>query len=136
MTKTTPAPSHILVLDDDPPIQELIRDVLEGAGYEVACGEGPQGLAMAIERPPALILLDMMMPDMDGAELSAALQQHPATAGVPFVIMTAYQHPNLWYRTLGALDFIHKPFSINDLVRTVRRIAGPPPATQGETNVR
>lgn len=116
----TSAP-HVLVVDDDPDIREGIADVLEVSGYTVSMAEnGRAALALLRGGPlPALILLDLMMPVMDGWEMLAALRAEPRLAGVPVVILTAMDQS----KVPVAAGYLRKPFDLDDLVSVVERHA-------------
>ncbi len=87
-TDTTPRPA--LIIDDDPEVHQLLEEELEQAGYEVLVAQdGPRGLELAAARRPAVIVLDLMMPRMNGFEVAATLREDPATAGIPIVVLTA-----------------------------------------------
>ncbi len=105
---------RVLVVEDDPDIQAVVRMALElVGGYTVEICSGGQGALQVVETfKPDLILLDVMMPDMDGPTVLEHLRAQPATAPVPIVFMTAkaQAHEVAAYRAMGALDVISKPF--------------------------
>jgi CheY-like chemotaxis protein len=107
-------PQRVLLVEDDPDIQLIAQLALESVGgMEVCvCNSGAEAIRLAPEFGPDLILLDVMMPDMDGPETLAALQQLPELAQVPAIFLTArIQHNEVeGYRALGAIDVIAKPF--------------------------
>ena len=109
------------MIDDDAVIVQLLRVNFEMDDYEVATAlDGPTGLAMAIEAPPDLILLDVMMPELDGLEVARRLRSHEATAGVPIVFLSAKAQANdvLAGEALGDA-YITKPFDPLDLLEEV-----------------
>ena len=113
---------HILVIDDDADLVGFVRMSLEREGYEVTPAlEGMAGLRLALERPPDLILLDVLMPGLDGLELLGRLRVNPATVSVPVVLLTARADSRDLVRglELGADDYITKPFDIEELVARV-----------------
>lgn len=110
----------VLVVDDDPGIQEMVSAVLELEGYTVFTAVGAATIALATRKHPALILLDVSMPGMDGIEVSRRLLASPQTAGIPIVAMTALGD-DAQRRGMRAQDWLRKPFDIQDLVRTVKR---------------
>ena len=118
--------SRILYVEDDADIREIAQLALEiVGGFEVllcACGE--QALLQAPAFAPQLILLDVMMPGMDGPSTLLALRQHPELAHIPIAFMTAKIQPQeiAYYRSLGALDVIAKPFDPIKLPEQVRAI--------------
>ena len=116
---------RILVVDDDPEIRDFVKVNLEREGFEIeVAGSGPEALELAGERPPALVLLDVMMPGMDGLTTLRHLRNDVPTANVPVVMLTA--KPQAAERVkgldLGADDYITKPFEIDELVARVRSV--------------
>lgn len=105
---------RILIIDDDDMIREVAQMSLEAVGgYEVLCaGSGAAGLALASAWQPDAILLDVMMPEMDGPTTLAALRAEPRTAGLPVVFLTAKQqtHDRRSLAGLGAAGVLGKPF--------------------------
>jgi DNA-binding response OmpR family regulator len=112
----------ILVVDDEADILHFLELVLRERGYEVAtAGGGPQALAAARSEPPDLVLLDIMMPQMDGWEVLKLLRIDPNTAGIPVAMISARTDPKDRVQGLqeGALDYICKPFSLDELLAKV-----------------
>jgi two-component system alkaline phosphatase synthesis response regulator PhoP len=120
-------PRKILIVDDEPKIVEICRDYLHAAGYEViTAGDGPGGLALARRESPDLVVLDLMLPEMDGLDVCRALRRE---SDVPIIMLTARveETDKLIGLELGADDYMTKPFSPRELVariRTVLRRAG------------
>ena len=119
----------ILVIDDAPKIVEICRDYLVAAGFDViTASDGPQGLAAARHARPDLIVLDLMLPGMDGLDVCRAMRRESST---PIIMLTARveESDKLVGLELGADDYLTKPFSPRELVarvRTVlRRASGP-----------
>lgn len=110
----TPVLQHILLVEDDPDIQVVAKLALEAVGgFRVAiCSSGQEALVSLAQQAPDLILLDMMMPDLDGAGTLAALRAMPASAATPVIFMTAKVQPHevIEYKALGAVGVIAKPF--------------------------
>jgi two-component system, OmpR family, response regulator len=117
---------RILFVEDDPDIQTVARVALEAVGgYAVAvCSSGPEALALVGELAPDLILLDVMMPGMDGLATLEQLRRRPEAAHIPVVFMTAkVQRDEITrYRALGAAEVIAKPFDPMTLSATVAAI--------------
>jgi len=117
----------VLVIDDEPKIADLCRDYLRAAGYGVlTAGDGPDGLALARREHPDLVVLDLMLPGMDGLDVCRALRRD---GSVPIIMLTARvdESDRLVGLELGADDYLTKPFSPRELVarvRTVLRRAG------------
>ncbi len=114
--------SRILVVDDDPEIVRLLRRGLVYEGYEVdTAADGPQALAAARDNPPDLVILDVMMPGMDGVEVTRRLRQ---ANSVPILLLTAKSAVQDKVAGLdsGADDYLVKPFDFNELVARVRAL--------------
>lgn len=113
----------IMLVEDDPDIQLVARLSLEaGGGYDVrVCGSGGEAVLTAQADPPDLILLDMMMPGMDGLATMDALRALRETAATPMVFFTANSQENVRLDLLrrGALGVIVKPFEPNALVEQI-----------------
>ncbi|MBE0614653.1 MAG: response regulator [Burkholderiales bacterium] len=114
---------NIMLVEDDPDIQLITRLSLEvGGGYDVRiCGSGAEAVLTARSYPPDLILLDMMMPGMDGLATMDALRKLPETAITPMVFFTANSQESVRLELLrrGALGVIVKPFEPNALVEQI-----------------
>jgi len=109
----------VLVADDDPDILLLITLTLERDGYDVvAAKDGLSALGTAVERVPHLVLLDLMMPGLDGYEVTRRLRTEPITKDVPIVIVTAAAEEDQAARALeaGADAYMKKPFSPSGLL--------------------
>jgi DNA-binding response OmpR family regulator len=115
----------VLLAEDDADIRLLVALKLQQAGHEVrAVGDGASALADARERPPDLAVLDVVMPDMSGLEVCRALRQHPDTAGVPIIILTARAQQadvTAGYEA-GANEYVVKPFSPRELATRVQAL--------------
>jgi two-component system, OmpR family, alkaline phosphatase synthesis response regulator PhoP len=112
----------ILVIDDEPKIVEICSDYLHAAGFEIlTAGDGPQGLALARSNKPDLVVLDLMLPGMDGFDLCRSLRRE---SNVPIIMLTARieETDKLIGLELGADDYITKPFSPRELVVRVRTV--------------
>lgn len=109
------------MIDDDAVIVQLLRVNFEMDDYEVVTAlDGQTGLVMAIEAPPDVILLDVMMPEMDGLEVARRLRGHEATAGVPIVFLSAKAQANDVLAGEALADaYITKPFDPLDLLEEV-----------------
>ncbi|WP_245860640.1 HD domain-containing phosphohydrolase [Candidatus Chloroploca asiatica] len=123
-----PAPSIVLIVDDNPIGRETLEDLLYGQGYTLAfAADGPEALQQAAALTPDVILLDVMMPGMDGFEVCRRLRTDPHLAEVPVVMVTALDDSESRLRGLeaGADDFISKPFKRAELrarVKTITRL--------------
>ncbi len=107
----------VLVVDDEPAIRELLRDLLDDEGYHVlAAMDGTAALLAARHHPPDLVLADLMMPGLDGRALAERLHADPQTAHVPVVLMSAAYHPQPEDRFALV---IHKPFDLDAVLQTI-----------------
>jgi DNA-binding response OmpR family regulator len=118
----------VLVADDNPDILALVRFRLERDGYEVlSAPDGETALDLALARPPDLALLDVMMPRLDGYEVTRRLRAHGPTATIPIILLTArVQEPDVERGfEAGADDYVTKPFSPQALGERVQAVLGP-----------
>ncbi|BDG06833.1 response regulator [Anaeromyxobacter oryzae] len=114
----------VLVVDDDPDILDAICDILEAEGYRVArARHGLEALERVSEELPAVILLDLMMPVMDGLAFANALRQRPVPRRIPIVVISADGNPQK-VAALGAQGYLAKPFDIDALLTHVSHMAG------------
>ncbi len=113
---------RVLVVDDELPNRLYLRKLLETRGCEVFdADDGPSALAITLKKPLDLILVDVMMPDMDGFELCGRLRDEPRTAGIPVIMVTAksrIEDIEMGFE-LGAMDYIRKPFNPRELILRV-----------------
>ena len=108
----------ILLIDDDPLIRRIVTKTLTAEGYQVQeAASGAEGLALAQSQPPDLVLLDLMMPGIDGFQVCAQLRQNPQTVNVPILMLTALDQTEDKVRGLqiGADDYVTKPFNLDEL---------------------
>ena len=115
----------ILVVDDDPDFQDALATLLQSRGYVVSSADnGAQALQRLRESdPPCLILLDLMMPVMDGHEFLAHRNADPLLAEVPVVVLTAGRHPR-GSVVPSTADVLYKPFESDRLIRIVQHYCG------------
>jgi two-component system phosphate regulon response regulator PhoB len=119
------ARAHIFVVDDEPDILELVHYNLTQHGYEVSCSlSGEEGLVQMRARPPDLLLLDVMLPGMDGLEVCKALKQDSRTADLPIIMLTARSEEAdiVAGLELGADDYLTKPFSTRVLLARIKAV--------------
>lgn len=117
----------ILVVDDQPANLRAVSALLSRHGYEVrTASTGEEALAMAVQAVPDLLLLDMMMPGMDGFDLLVRVQQHPELASIPAIFLTAAQDREMLLRAFdaGAVDYVTKPFIPEELLARVTAHVG------------
>ena len=125
ITDLPPEPPLILIADDDPTMRMLSGATLSGEGFATAeAGDGIQALMEAQRLQPALLLLDLEMPHLDGMAVMAALRTRLAGRAIPVVVVTSKDDPETQHRCLelGAADYITKPFDPADLVKRVRAV--------------
>lgn len=111
---------RVLVVDDEPQIQRFLGPALEAAGYDVVrAGTGAEALKLAATAAPALVILDLGLPDMDGKEVIARLR---AWSQVPIIILSArdQETEKIAALDLGADDYVEKPFGIGELTARIR----------------
>jgi len=117
----------VLVIDDEAPIRLLCRINLEAEGMEVLeAATGPAGLALARAELPDVVLLDVMMPGLDGWQVAGELLDDPATSGLPIVFLTARAELRDRARGLGlgGVEYVTKPFDPVELATVVRELVG------------
>lgn len=115
--------AHLLVVDDDPRITELLRRILAYEGYSVAiAASGQDALSRTLERPPDLIVLDILLPGLDGLEVARRLREAGDT--VPILMLTARDavENRVEGLTVGADDYLVKPFAPEELVARVKAL--------------
>jgi len=115
----------ILVVDDEPDAVELLEVNLKGAGYEVVSAhDGEEALTKARMTLPDLIILDLMLPEVDGMEVCKILRRDQKTAGIPIIMLTAKaaEIDRVLGLELGADDYVTKPFSPRELLARLRAV--------------
>jgi CheY-like chemotaxis protein len=120
-----PFPAHILLIEDDPGLRSALSEALEESGYEVACaGDGREALAQLEASPaPSVILLDLVMPVMDGWSFRAAQRRDPRLAAIPTIVLSASIAADAC--ALDGLEpaaALSKPFDLERLIATVQRL--------------
>lgn len=112
---------YILVVDDLADNLFLLKTVLEAEGYAVeVASDGGTALAKVAEMPPGLMLLDVMMPDMTGYEVTRRIRQNDRLSSIPIVLITAYDELS---EEVGADGFLRKPIDFDELLTQVRNYA-------------
>jgi DNA-binding response OmpR family regulator len=117
--------SKVLVVDDEPEAVELVEFNLKQAGYSVVtAADGTEALTKARAALPSLIVLDLMLPEVDGLEVCKMLRRDPSTAAVPIIMLTAKaaEIDRILGLELGADDYLTKPFSPRELVLRVKKL--------------
>lgn len=118
---------YILVVEDEADIAESLKYNFEREGFRIAIAEsGEKGLRLALDenRPPSLILLDLMLPGMTGIELCRRLRREPATKKIPIIMLTAKaaEMDKIKGLEIGADDYITKPFSVKEVVARIKAV--------------
>jgi CheY-like chemotaxis protein len=117
------APS-ILVIDDDIVTQKMLKATLTQAGYSVVvAGSGQEGIEKASLEHPGLIILDIMMPGMDGGEVAGFLQMDPETSRIPIIFLSSMIKENQTRPAggMGAITYLTKPFDRDELLNEIRK---------------
>ncbi len=117
--------SRVLIVEDEPDIRELVVHHLKREGYQVSvAASGEEALRQVQASPPDLVLLDLMMPAMNGLEVCRRLRQDPVTASLPIVMLTAKgdEVDRVLGLEIGADDYVVKPFSPKELLARVRAV--------------
>ena len=113
----------ILAVDDDPAILDVVAQVLADEGYDVlTAGGGRAAVELAREHLPKLILLDLMMPEMNGWQVVAELRALPQTRSIPVLLLSARRDTELMANNLGVNSYLEKPFDLDELLARVRRL--------------
>lgn len=120
----------ILVIEDNPELQEFLKVALGTEGLEVVAAlDGKEGLDAAAARKPDLIILDMMLPTMNGLQVIRALKADPALKAVPVIVTTAYysdvEFLESALRSEGAVEYLRKPVKVDELLLAVKKNLAP-----------
>jgi len=117
--------TRILIVEDDRDIAELVGRYLDKAGFSTEIlGSGRDALASIMKRPPDLLVLDLMLPQVDGLEVCRLVRSNEKTAAIPIIMLTARadESERIVGLEMGADDYLAKPFSPNELVARVRAL--------------
>ena len=115
----------ILVVDDEPDVVEIVRFRLERDGHTIlSAADGPTGLVNAFTRHPDLVILDVMMPGIDGFEVAFQMKNNPRAANIPVIMLTAKADFSSvaqgW--NMDVDNYVTKPFEVDDLAETVKNV--------------
>ena len=117
--------AKILVIDDEPSLQELVKTILESEGFEVEiASSGPEGLEKLGKGKPDLVLLDMMMPGMSGREVAEKIRGNAKTKSLKIIFLTVARFSEVGKDLLDKMkvqDYITKPFDNSDLISRVKK---------------
>lgn len=120
-----PESPDILVVDDDPGVRSLLVKALTGGGYRVrAASDGLEALKELEAARPDLLIVDVMIPELDGVALVKAIRAHKHTSGIPVIFITAKSDPQSMIAgiNVGARYYVTKPFRVDDVLAKVERI--------------
>jgi len=120
--------TRVLVVEDDPSVRGLLHTLLSAEGYDVAtASDGLAGLVKATSTHPALVLLDLMMPDLGGVRVLEELREDPELAGTPVIVVTGKVDAVPGIRALlGEGSVFVKPFAVAELLTRVAEVTGGP----------
>jgi len=119
-------PRRVLVVDDDEQLRYVLRETMSEDGYEVeAASNGREALAIIERWPPDLIVLDLMMPVMDGESFRQEQRRLGLAEQVPLIVLSASREMRSAAERVGAAASVPKPFDLDDLLETVNRLASP-----------
>lgn len=128
------ASRHVLVVDDDPLILEVLRTVLDLEDLEVTTAtDGESALALLASRRPQVVVLDVMMPGMDGLEVCRRIKGDPSTVDLPVVLLTARDRAEdrAAGEAAGCDAYLTKPFSPLHLIEVIGEVEASPPVAPG-----
>lgn len=117
--------ARVLIIDDSPTEVYVLQNILENNGFTVISADNAEeGIAMANSNKPDLILMDVVMPGMNGFQATRALTKDPETAHIPIIIVTTkdQETDRVWGLRQGAKDYISKPVTEDDLINKVRAL--------------
>jgi len=123
--KVTGVKKEVLVIDDERDVTNLIKVNLEDQGYDVFVAyNGPDAIAIARERKPEVIILDLAMPGMDGFSVMKVLKQDKETEHIPIIVLTGHDTKGYKQKSLmlGAAQYMTKPFSEKDIVEEIKKV--------------
>ncbi len=115
---------RILIIDDDPMILAILKDLLQDNGYTVQTGKASAAIDIALNNPPDLLLLDMMMPDISGVQVAQKLRSDPRTSYIPIVAISAAARVAEMGRQADVDAILKKPFDFKQVLETIERFIG------------
>jgi two-component system cell cycle response regulator DivK len=116
--------TSVLVVDDNDASRKLASDVLSAAGFQtIVAATGEEGIALAVEHVPDVVLMDLRLPDMDGVDAMGRLRQHERTAHIPVVAMSAspLEERGDWLEEIGFAGWLENPIHVSTFPEQVRR---------------
>jgi CheY-like chemotaxis protein len=123
-------PKTVLIVEDDPDVREVLEEMLDAGGYRVVTAtNGAEGLAaLGRLRPPAVILLDLMMPVMSGFAFLEELSRLPDRQGFPVLLISANETVEQAARLPGVVGYVRKPFDLDEVLALLELHSGPDPS--------
>ncbi|MCP4700917.1 MAG: response regulator [Gammaproteobacteria bacterium] len=119
--------AHILIVDDSPTDAYLVKNMLESNGYQTSeASNGKEGIEKAKELKPSLILMDVVMPGLNGFQATRKITKSPDTSSIPVVIVSSknMESDRAWGLMQGAKDFLVKPVKKDELLQAVKKLIG------------
>jgi twitching motility two-component system response regulator PilH len=113
----------VLIVDDSPTEQHVISSALQAQGYDtVVASDGEEAIGIAVEQHPDVILMDVVMPGMNGFQATRQLSKHPSTRSIPVVMVTTkdQETDKIWGLRQGAVEYLMKPIQADEIVAAVR----------------
>ncbi len=117
--------AHILIVDDSPTEVMFTKKILERQGHRISdAGNGEEGIQKAQKLQPDLIIMDVVMPGLDGFQATRKISKNPDTQSIPIIVVSskAMAIDREWGLKMGAAEYITKPFKANDLIETVNKL--------------
>jgi twitching motility two-component system response regulator PilH len=118
---------HILIIDDSPTDAYLVKSILENNGYQTSeASNGSEGIKKARELLPNLVLMDVVMPGLNGFKATREITKNPITSSIPVVIVSSknMDSDKAWAKMQGAQDFLVKPVKQDELLAMVKKLLG------------
>ncbi len=119
--------AHILIVDDSPTDAYLVKNILEGEGYQTTeASNGEEGIQKAKEIKPSLIIMDVVMPGLNGFQATRKITKAPDTSTIPVIIVSSknMESDRAWGLMQGAKEFLVKPVKQEELLDTVKKLIG------------
>lgn len=119
--------AHILIVDDSPTDAYLVKNILEGQGYQTTeASNGEEGIQKAKELKPNLIIMDVVMPGLNGFQATRKITKSPDTSLIPVIIVSSknMESDRAWGIMQGAKDFLVKPVKQDELIQTIKKLIG------------
>ena len=119
--------AHILIVDDEPKEIEIVKQILEGQGHQTSSAEnGEQGIQKAQELKPDLIVMDIVMPGLNGFKTTRKITKNPDTKTIPIIVLSTkdQESDEAWAKMQGASEYLVKPVKADELKAAVKKLLG------------